>query len=125
MAKRTRVGAPKAQGLYDPANERDACGVGFVCNVKGEKSHEIITRGIEVLSEDYIRTARAKGLKPSRVIGLHALRNAMIPVITVIGLQVGVLFAGAILTETIFSPPIRFTHSRRSGHRGVFFISFR
>jgi dipeptide transport system permease protein len=60
---------------------------------------------LEVLSEDYIRTARAKGLKPSRVIGLHALRNAMIPVITVIGLQVGVLFAGAILTETIFSWP--------------------
>jgi dipeptide transport system permease protein len=60
---------------------------------------------LEVLSEDYIRTARAKGLKPSRVIGLHALRNALIPVITVIGLQVGVLFAGAILTETIFSWP--------------------
>ncbi len=60
---------------------------------------------LEVLGEDYIRTARAKGLAPSRVIGLHALRNAMIPVITVIGLQVGVLFAGAILTETIFSWP--------------------
>lgn len=60
---------------------------------------------LEVLGEDYIRTARAKGLAPARVIGLHALRNAMIPVITVIGLQVGVLFAGAILTETIFSWP--------------------
>ena len=60
---------------------------------------------LEVLSEDYVRTARAKGLGPQRVIGLHALRNAMIPVITVIGLQVGVLFAGAILTETIFSWP--------------------
>ena len=60
---------------------------------------------LEVLSEDYVRTARAKGLGPLRVIGLHALRNAMIPVITVIGLQVGVLFAGAILTETIFSWP--------------------
>ena len=60
---------------------------------------------LEVLGEDYVRTARAKGLSPSRVIGLHALRNAMIPVITVIGLQVGVLFAGAILTETIFSWP--------------------
>jgi len=60
---------------------------------------------LEVLSEDYVRTAKAKGLGPSRVIGLHALRNAMIPVITVIGLQVGVLFAGAILTETIFSWP--------------------
>ena len=60
---------------------------------------------LEVLGEDYIRTARAKGLSPFRVIGLHALRNAMITVITVIGLQVGVLLAGAILTETIFSWP--------------------
>jgi dipeptide transport system permease protein len=60
---------------------------------------------LEVLGEDYIRTARAKGLAPLRVIGLHALRNAMIPVVTVIGLQVGVLFTGAILTETIFSWP--------------------
>jgi dipeptide transport system permease protein len=60
---------------------------------------------LEVLSEDYIRTARAKGLRPWRVVAVHALRNAMIPVITVIGLQVGVLLAGAILTETIFSWP--------------------
>jgi dipeptide transport system permease protein len=60
---------------------------------------------LEVLREDYIRTARAKGLSPMRVIGLHALRNALIPVVTVIGLQVGVLLAGAILTETIFAWP--------------------
>ena len=60
---------------------------------------------LEVLSEDYVRTARAKGLPPFRIIGLHALRNALIPVVTVIGLQVGVLLAGAILTETIFSWP--------------------
>ncbi|MBC8716960.1 MULTISPECIES: ABC transporter permease subunit [Brucella/Ochrobactrum group] len=60
---------------------------------------------LEVLGEDYVRTARAKGLPLRRVIGLHALRNAMIPVITTIGLQVGVLMAGAILTETIFSWP--------------------
>ncbi len=60
---------------------------------------------LEVLGEDYVRTARAKGLAPRRVIGLHALRNAMIPVVTTIGLQVGVLLAGAILTETIFSWP--------------------
>ena len=60
---------------------------------------------LEVLSEDYIRTARAKGLAPARVNGLHALRNALIPVITVIGLMVGTLLAGAILTETIFSWP--------------------
>jgi dipeptide transport system permease protein len=60
---------------------------------------------LEVLGEDYIRTARAKGLSNFRVVALHALRNALIPVITVIGLQVGVLFTGAILTETIFSWP--------------------
>ncbi len=60
---------------------------------------------LEVLGEDYVRTARSKGLPPSRVIGLHAFRNALIPVITTIGLQVGMLMAGAILTETIFSWP--------------------
>jgi dipeptide transport system permease protein len=60
---------------------------------------------LEVLGEDYIRTARAKGLSPMRVIAVHGLRNALIPVVTVIGLQVGVLFTGAILTETIFSWP--------------------
>ncbi|WP_434622416.1 ABC transporter permease subunit [Azospirillum sp. B2RO_4] len=60
---------------------------------------------LEVLGEDYIRTARAKGLADGRVIGMHALRNALIPVVTVIGLQVGTLLGGAILTETIFSWP--------------------
>jgi dipeptide transport system permease protein len=60
---------------------------------------------LEVLNEDYVRTARAKGLSPMRVIGIHALRNALITVVTVIGLQVGVLLAGAILTETIFAWP--------------------
>ena len=60
---------------------------------------------LEVMGEDYVRTAKAKGLSPARVIGVHALRNAMIPVITTIGLQIGVLMAGAILTETIFSWP--------------------
>jgi len=60
---------------------------------------------LEVLGEDYVRTARAKGLPPWRVIGLHSLRNALIPVVTIIGLQVGTLMAGAVLTETIFSWP--------------------
>jgi dipeptide transport system permease protein len=60
---------------------------------------------LEVLEEDYVRTARAKGLSARRVIGLHALRNALIPVVTSIGLQVGTLLAGAVLTETIFSWP--------------------
>jgi dipeptide transport system permease protein len=60
---------------------------------------------LEVLEEDYVRTARAKGLAPYRVIGIHALRNALIPVVTVIGLSIGSLLAGAVLTETIFSWP--------------------
>ncbi len=60
---------------------------------------------LEVMGEDYIRTARAKGLSSFRVLGIHAMRNAMVPVVTVIGLQIGVLFTGAILTETIFSWP--------------------
>ena len=60
---------------------------------------------LEVLEEDYVRTARAKGLAVHRIIGVHALRNALIPVVTVIGLQIGGLLAGAVLTETIFSWP--------------------
>ena len=60
---------------------------------------------LTALSQDYVRTARAKGLSSLRVVSLHALRNALIPIVTVIGLQVGVLFTGAILTETIFSWP--------------------
>ncbi|MBV8663163.1 MAG: ABC transporter permease subunit [Hyphomicrobiales bacterium] len=60
---------------------------------------------LEVLSEDYVRTARAKGLSPFRVVGVHALRNALLPVVTVIGLSISSLLAGAVLTETIFSWP--------------------
>src|SRR5262245_17175760 len=60
---------------------------------------------MEVLGEDYVRTAKAKGLSNLRVISLHALRNALIPVVTVIGLQVGTLMGGAILTERVFSWP--------------------
>lgn len=60
---------------------------------------------LEVLGEDYVRTAKAKGLSPMRIILVHVLRNAMITVVTVIGLQMAMLLAGAILTETIFSWP--------------------
>ena len=60
---------------------------------------------LEVLGEIYIMTAKSKGLAPRRVVWLHALRNALIPVVTTIGLQVSVLMGGAILTETIFSWP--------------------
>jgi peptide/nickel transport system permease protein len=57
---------------------------------------------LEVLRQDYIRTARAKGLIERFVIVKHAFRNALLPVITIIGLQFGTLFAGALLTESIF-----------------------
>lgn len=60
---------------------------------------------LEVLSEDYVRTAKAKGLHFRRVVFVHALRNALIPIVTVIGLLVGSLLTGAVLTETIFSWP--------------------
>ena len=60
---------------------------------------------LEVLNEDYVRTARAKGVVPWRVVFKHALRNAMLPTITVIGLQAGLLMGGAIITEIIFSWP--------------------
>ncbi|HWP48417.1 MAG TPA: nickel ABC transporter permease [Candidatus Limnocylindrales bacterium] len=60
---------------------------------------------LEVIHEDYIRTARAKGLRESVVIFKHALRNALIPVITLIGLQFGTLLSGAVITETIFAWP--------------------
>ena len=63
------------------------------------------TSMLEELSQDYIRTARAKGVAETTVVYRHALRNAMIPVITVLGLQFGALLAGAIVTETIFSWP--------------------
>src|SRR5207302_7518359 len=60
---------------------------------------------IEELNEDYVRTARAKGLSERKVIYKHVLKNGLIPVVTVLGLQFGVLLAGAIITETIFSWP--------------------
>lgn len=60
---------------------------------------------LEVLGEDYVRTARAKGLRERAVLFGHALRNALLPIVTVVGLQLGFLLGGAILTETIFSWP--------------------
>jgi peptide/nickel transport system permease protein len=68
---------------------------------------ERMTRGsmLEVLRQDYVRTARAKGLAGRAVLYRHALRNALLPVVTVIGLQFGTLLGGAILTETTFAWP--------------------
>jgi peptide/nickel transport system permease protein len=60
---------------------------------------------LDVLNQDYVRTARAKGVREVNVVWLHALRNAFIPVLTVLGLQVGLLMGGVVVTETIFSWP--------------------
>jgi peptide/nickel transport system permease protein len=60
---------------------------------------------METLTEDYIRTARAKGAGPSRVLFLHALRNALIPIITLLGLSLPAIVGGAIITETVFNYP--------------------
>jgi peptide/nickel transport system permease protein len=60
---------------------------------------------LDVLQQDYIRTARAKGLREQAVLFKHALRNALLPVVTIVGLQTGILLSGAILTETIFAWP--------------------
>ena len=60
---------------------------------------------LEVLGEDYVRTARAKGLREGRVVMRHALRNALLPIVTLLGLQAGQLMGGAVLTETVFAWP--------------------
>lgn len=60
---------------------------------------------LEVLGQDYIRTARAKGMKERRVIARHALRNALIPIITILGLDLPILIAGAAITESVFNWP--------------------
>ena len=60
---------------------------------------------LEVLNEDFVRTARAKGLPETNVIWRHAMRNAWLPVITLLGLQLGALLGGAVITETVFSWP--------------------
>jgi len=66
-----------------------------------------MTRGamLEVLRKDYLRTARAKGLTGGRVLGKHALRNALLPVVTVVGLQIGYLIGGAVIIENVFTLP--------------------
>lgn len=63
------------------------------------------SRMLDVMGQDYVRTARAKGLSPSRVVGRHVLRNAVIPIVTMFGVDVAYLFGGAVLTETVFGIP--------------------
>ena len=75
---------------------------------------------VETMRADYVRTAQAKGLKETRVIGRHALRNALIPVVTYIGLDFAFLMGGAIVTETVFSiPGVGFQLVRAIGQRDM------
>jgi peptide/nickel transport system permease protein len=79
----------------------------LVIGVTSSTQYARFSRGsmIESMNEDYVRTARAKGLTTRRTIGVHTLRNSLIPVVTYIGVDVGVLMGGALITETIFSIP--------------------
>lgn len=74
-------------------------------SIAGKKIRYIRSSVLEILGEDYLRTARAKGLSEFMVINKHALRNALIPIVTVVGLEIPVLFGGAVITEQIFSWP--------------------
>src|SRR5262249_19145565 len=80
---------------------------GFTLGIVSAAEIARLTRSsmVEVLSQDYVRTGYAKGLTTGRVIVLHALRNALVPIVTVVGLQLGTLLGGAVITETIFAWP--------------------
>ena len=80
-----------------------ACVLGFA--LMGASMRFTRTQMLEVLRQDYIRTARVKGLREVRVITRHALKNAMLPVVSVLGLQVAIVFSGAVVLETIFALP--------------------
>jgi peptide/nickel transport system permease protein len=88
----------RVRHLVLPATTLAAVGVAYYARV-------VRSEMVEVLAEDYVRTARAKGLSERTVIGRHALRNALGPLVTLVGLDLGVLLGGAIVTEYIFAWP--------------------
>jgi peptide/nickel transport system permease protein/oligopeptide transport system permease protein len=106
-------GAPEwAQAMFSPVYDVNYPWVslivpGIVLGAVSLASIARLTRTslIENLRADYVRTARAKGLAPRRTVGVHALRNSLIPVVTYIGIDIGSLMGGALITETIFSIP--------------------
>lgn len=77
----------------------------LTANVAGRNIRYVRSSMLEILEQDYLRTARAKGLKEFIVVNRHALRNALIPIITVLGMEIPILFGGAVVIEQIFSWP--------------------
>ncbi len=92
------IGADSARHLVLPAITLASYVVGLVVRLTRSST-------LEVLFEDYVRTARAKGLAEWVVVGRHVLRNALLPVVTVLGLQLGALLSGAVITEAVFAWP--------------------
>jgi peptide/nickel transport system permease protein len=93
--------APLGQALAHIALPAFALGIGAAAII----SRVVRASLLETLGADFIRTGYAKGLRPARVVLVHALRNAMLPIISVIGLRFGALLGGAVLTETVFNWP--------------------
>ena len=92
------AGASSPAGIVLPALTLALLSVGLIARMTRSAM-------LEVLAQDYVRTARAKGLPQRRVVLVHALRNALVPVLTAIGLQLGALLGGAVLTESVFGWP--------------------
>jgi ABC-type dipeptide/oligopeptide/nickel transport system permease component len=92
------AGADSPAGIVLPAITLGLLSVGLIARMTRSSL-------LEVLAQDYVRTARAKGVPPARVVLAHALRNALVPILTAIGLQLGALLGGAVLTESVFGWP--------------------
>jgi len=99
------MGTVGAEGFWDSAKFLVLPVASLTIASVGGHTRYVRASMIETLRQDYIRTARAKGLSGTRVVVGHALRNAMIPVVTIIALDFGTLFSGALITETIFAYP--------------------
>jgi ABC-type dipeptide/oligopeptide/nickel transport system permease component len=92
------AGADSPAGIVLPAVTLALLSVGLIARMTRSSL-------LEVLGQDYVRTARAKGARPARVVLVHALRNALVPILTALGLQLGALMGGAVLTESVFGWP--------------------
>jgi peptide/nickel transport system permease protein len=99
------MGTIEAGGFFETARFAILPVASLTIASVGSHTRYVRAAMIETLRQDYIRTARAKGLRPTRVLLGHAMRNGMIPVVTVLALDFGFLFSGALVTETIFAYP--------------------